>query len=158
MTSEPTPRDVAGATAADADRTAGRPAESHPDADTSTSELVSRLSTQLSELVRGELALARAELTEKGKRAGAGAGMTGAAGVTALYGGGALVVAAISGIAQALSVWLAALVVGIALLVVAGVLALMGRSQMRKAAPPVPQEAMEGVKKDVDTVREGMRR
>src|SRR4051794_9535834 len=68
-------------------------------ADASTGELVKRLSTQLSELVRGELELARAELTEKGKRAGAGAGLAGAGGVVALFGVGALIAAAIAGLA-----------------------------------------------------------
>jgi membrane protein len=126
--------------------------------DASTGELVQRLSAQLSELVRRELALARAELTAKGKRAGAGAGLGGAAGVVALYGGGALVAAAIAGVATALSVWLAALVIGAVLLVLAGILALVGRGQIRKATPAMPEEAVEGVKKDVAAVREGVRR
>ncbi|QJY48804.1 phage holin family protein [Pseudonocardia broussonetiae] len=126
--------------------------------DLSTGELVTRLAGQVSELVRGELELARTELANKGKRAGAGAGLAGAGGVVALYGGGALVAAAVAGLATVLDVWLAALVVGIVLLVVAGVLALLGRSQIRKALPPVPEDAVDNVGRDVDTVKQAVRR
>lgn len=129
-----------------------------PDAEASTGDLVRRLSTQLSDLVRGELELARAELTEKGKRAGAGAAGFGAAGVVALFGVGALVAAAIAGLATVLDVWLSALIIGGVLLLVAGILALMGRSQLQRATPPVPEQARDGVKRDVDTVKERMHR
>ena len=135
-----------------ADETAGTPA------DASTGELVRRLSTQLSELIRGELALARAELNTKGKRLGAGAGLAGAGGVLALYGGGALVAAAVAGLALAMSVWLAALIVGVVLLVVGGVLALVGRKQIQHAQPPVPEQAVEGLKRDVEAVKDGLQR
>ncbi|WP_300008623.1 phage holin family protein [Pseudonocardia sp.] len=127
-------------------------------AELSTGELATRLSGQVTELVRGELELARAELATKGKRAGTGAGLAGAGGVLALYGGGALVAAAVAGLAFVLDVWLAAVIVGVALLVVAGVLALAGRSQIRRAAPPVPEQAVDGVGRDVDTVRTAVRR
>ena len=86
-----------------------------------TGELVNRLAAQVSELVRGELELARTELTAKGKRVGAGAGLAGAGGVVALYGLGALIAAAIAALALVWPVWLAALVVGVVVLVVAGV-------------------------------------
>lgn len=124
----------------------------------STSELVSRLSGQVTELVRGELELARAELTDKGKRAGTGAALAGAGGVLALYGGGALVAAAVAALSLALDVWLAAVLVGVALLVLAGVLALAGRSQIRRAVPPVPEQAVDGLGRDVDTVKAAVRR
>lgn len=127
-------------------------------ADLPTGELVTRLSSQVTELVRGELELARAELATKGKRAGVGAGLAGAGGVVALFGVGALVAAAVAGLATVLDVWLAALVVGVLLLVVAGVLALSGRAQLRRAVPPVPEQAVEGVGRDVDAVKEAVRR
>jgi hypothetical protein len=119
----------------------------------STGELVKRLSIQLSELIRGEMELARAELTAKGKRAGAGAGLAGAGGVVALYGVGALIAAAIAALALALPVWLSALIVGVVLLIVAGLLALAGRSQLRRATPAVPEETVENVQRDVATVK-----
>ncbi len=127
-------------------------------ADLSTGELVSRLSGQVTELVRGELELARTELTEKGKRAGAGAGLAGTGGVVALYGGGALVAAAVAALALVLDVWLAAVIVGVVLLAVAGALALAGRAQLRKAVPPLPERAVDGVAADVAAVREGLHR
>lgn len=123
-----------------------------------TGELVTRLSTQLSELVRGELELARTELTSKGKRVGTGAGLAGAAGVLAWFGVAALVAAAVAGLALVVDVWLAAVIVGVALLVIAGILALAGKSQISKATPPVPEEAVRGVQDDVATVKEATRR
>lgn len=124
----------------------------------STGELLRRLSTELSDLVRGELGLARAELMAKSKRAGAGAGLTGAGGVVALYGVAALIAAAIAGLSLALPVWLAALVVGVVLLLVGGLLALLGRNRLRRATPPVPERAVRGVQEDVEAVREAVQR
>ena len=123
-----------------------------------TGELVTRLSTQISELVRGELALAKAELAEKGKRAGLGAGMLGAAGVLALYGLGALIATVIAALALVMPVWLAALIVAIVIFIVAGVLGLLGRGQIRRATPPVPENTVESVKRDVAAVSERIRR
>jgi len=61
-----------------------------PGTDQSTSELVQKASEQITRLVRDEIALAKAELTEKGKHAGIGVGLFGGGGVLALYGVGAL--------------------------------------------------------------------
>jgi uncharacterized membrane protein YqjE len=127
-------------------------------AELSTGELLARLSTQVTELVRGELQLATAELTAKGKRAGVGAGLAGAGGVVALFGVGALVAAAIAALALVTPVWLAAVIVGVVLLAVAGVLALAGKSSLAKAVPPTPQRAVRSVQDDVATVKEAVRR
>lgn len=124
----------------------------------STGELLTRLSTQVTELVRGELQLATAELTAKGKRAGIGAGLAGAGGVIALFGVGALVAAAIAAIALVTPVWLAAVIVGVVLLAIAAVLALVGRSSLQKAVPPTPERAVQSVQDDVATVKEAVRR
>lgn len=143
----------------EATRTGGASTASPPDlSSASTGELVTRLSSQVSELVRGELALARTELAQKGKQAGIGAGLVGAGGVLALYGGGALVAAAVAGLATVLDVWLAALVVGAVLLLVAGILALTGRNRVVKATPPVPEQAVAELGRDVETVKEAVRR
>jgi MFS family permease len=124
----------------------------------STGELVRRLSAQLSELVRRELDLARTELASKGKRAGAGAGLAGAGGVLALFGVGALIAAAIAGLATVMPVWLSALIVAAVLLLVAGVLALVGRGRLRQAAPPVPEQAVRGAQDDVAAVKNAVHR
>ena len=123
-----------------------------------TGELVNRLASQVSELVRGELKLAGTELAAKGKRAGAGAGLAGAGGVIALYGVGALIAAAIAALALVWPVWLAALVIGVVALLVAGALALAGRSQLRRATPPAPEHTVQSVRDDVSAVREAVRR
>jgi uncharacterized membrane protein YqjE len=117
-------------------------------------DLVQQLSQQTAALVRQEMRLAQAELQEKGKRAGIGAGMFGGAGVVALYGVGALIAAVILLIATALEPWLAALIVGVVLLAVAGVVALLGRKQVDRATPPKPERAMESVQQDVEHVKE----
>lgn len=124
--------------------------------DASTATLLRQLTDQVGTLVRDEVALARQELRQKGRRAGAGAGALGAGGVLALYGGGALVAAAILGIAQVLRPWLAALVLGAALVIVAGMAAMAGRGQIRRATPPVPERTATSVREDIDTVRQRM--
>ena len=83
----------------------------------STGELVKRLSEQVSVLVRDELKLAQLEMTRKGKQAGIGAGMLGGSGLIALYGVACLLACAILGLSRVLEPWLAALIVGAALLV-----------------------------------------
>jgi hypothetical protein len=123
------------------------------DQDRSVGELVNQLSQQTSTLVRQELLLAQTELQEKGKRFGVGAGMFGGAGLVALYGVGALVAAAIIGIGTLLEFWIAALIVGVVLLAVAGILALTGRKQVERGTPPLPQQAIESAKRDVDEVK-----
>lgn len=124
----------------------------------STGELVKQLSEQVSLLVRDELKMARLELTRKGKFAGMGVGMYGASGLVALYAIACLLAAAIIAIAGEVRPWLAALIIGLALLAVSGVAALMGRSRMRRATPPMPEQAVEGTKADVEEVRERMHR
>ena len=121
--------------------------------DSSVGELVQQLSQQTSTLIRQEMRLAQAELTEKGRHAGKGAGMFGGAGLVALYGVGALVAAAIIGIGTVLEPWIAAAIVGAVLLAVAGILALTGKKQVEQAGPPKPEKAMASVQRDVDTVK-----
>ncbi|EHY90855.1 phage holin family protein [Saccharomonospora azurea] len=124
----------------------------------SVAELVNDLSAQMSRLVRNEMLLARAEIQAKGKRFGAGAGMAGAGGVIALYGLAVLITAAVLALALVLPAWAAALVVGGALMLLAGLLALVGKRQVQKASPPIPRESLESVRKDIDVVKETMRR
>ena len=123
------------------------------DGDKSLGDLVQDLSRQTSTLIRQEMRLAQAELTEKGRHASKGAGMFGGAGVIALYGVGALIAAAILGLATVLEPWIAAAVVGLVLLVIAGILALTGKKEIEEATPPKPELAIESAKRDVDTVK-----
>ena len=124
----------------------------------STADLVTQLTELVPRLVREEIGLAQRELQEKGKRAGIGVGLFGGGGVVGLYGGGAVVAAAVLGLAAAVPAWLAALIVGVALLAVAAVLALVAKRQVASAGPPVPEQALRGVKQDVKTVKESAKR
>ena len=124
------------------------------DQEHSTGELVTMMSEQVSVLIRDELKLARLEMTGKGKQAALGAGMFGVSGVVAAYGAGCLLACAIIAISGVVAAWLAALIVGMALLAAAGGAALLGRGRMRRAAPPVPEQAVADVKADVEEIKE----
>jgi MFS family permease len=122
---------------------------SGPASEASLAELVKQLSEQSSRLARQEVELAKAELAVKGKRAGIGAGMFGGAGMLGFYGLGALIAAAILALATAMTAWLAALIIAVVLAAIAGVLALQGKTKVQQATPPVPEQATESVKEDV---------
>jgi uncharacterized membrane protein YqjE len=118
----------------------------------STVDLIRRASDQLSHLVRDEIELARTELTEKGKRAGLGAGMFGAAGVVALFGVAALLTGAILAIALVLPAWAAALIIGGGLFLLAGLVAAVGRASLKRAMPAAPSKTIESVRADVSAL------
>ena len=128
-----------------------------PVAEQSTAELVQRATEQVSRLVRDEIALAKAELAEKGKHAGIGIGLFGAGGVLAMYGVGALIATLIIVFDLFLDLWLAALIVTVAIFLVAGILALIGKNQVTKAVPPEPSAALASVKADVDEVKQAVK-
>ncbi|MEU8223611.1 phage holin family protein [Kribbella sp. NPDC048915] len=115
--------------------------------------LVSQATSDLSQLVRDEVQLAKAELKEKGKEAGVGAGLFGGAGAIALYGLGVLIAAAVLGLATALPAWLSALIVAVLLFAIAGIAALLGKRHVARAAPPVPQRAVDGVHDDLEALK-----
>lgn len=131
------------------------PARAAGASEPSLGELVARMSEQTSRLVRDEMRLAQAEMAEKGKRAGIGVGLFGGAGLFAVYGLGALVAAAILGLAQAVDGWLAALIVAAGLFVLAGLGALIGKNKVQQAVPPLPEEAVGGVKRDAQILKSG---
>jgi len=112
-------------------------------------DLLKQLSEQTTTLMKQELELAKAEVSEKGKKAGMGAGMFGGAGVAALMGLGSLTAAAITLLDNAMSTPLAALIVSLVWFAIAGVLALQGKNKVQEATPPVPEQATESVKEDV---------
>jgi hypothetical protein len=120
----------------------------------STGELVKLVAEQVSALVRDELKLAQLEMGNKAKQAGRGVGMLGGGGIVALYGGACLIACAIIAISHSLQAWLSALIVGAALLAVAGVLAALGRGHIRQATPAMPVEAVDSVKSDVAEIKE----
>lgn len=126
-----------------------------PTSQASTGELIAQAADDISTLIRDEIQLAKQDLATSGKRLGVGAGMFGVAGTLALYGLGALVAAAILGIAEGLDAWLAALIVGGGLFVLAGIAAVFGKMRVSRVAE-APLERVESVKADVAAVRPGV--
>ena len=121
----------------------------------SVAELVKQLGEQTSDLARQEVELAKAELTEKGRAIGIGAGAFGAAGLVALFAVGALTAALILALAEAVDGWLAALIVFAVYAAIAGGLALFGRREVEHGTPPTPERAIETTKEDVERVKQG---
>jgi len=113
-------------------------------------EVAKDLTSDLSLLVRQEIELAKVEMTEKGRTAAPGLGMLGGAGVVGLCAAGALTAFLVLGLATFLPDWVAALIVGAALAVVAYVLVQQGKERVAEAGTPVPEQTIETVKEDVE--------
>ena len=124
-----------------------------PGSEPTLGALVHDMTEQMSTLIRDEIRLAQAEMTQKGKRVGVGIGLFSAAGVLALFGVGVLITTVILALALVLPAWLAALIAAVVLFVAAGVAALQGKSNVSKATPVKPQEALDGLKEDVATAK-----
>ncbi|MEU9303824.1 phage holin family protein [Streptomyces sp. NPDC048269] len=122
--------------------------------DESVSVLVSRASQQMSELVREEMQLARAEMAEKGRLFGRGGGLFGAAGLIGILAAQALIAACIAALALVLPVWASALILAVVLAVVAAVAAVAGRKQIAKAGAPAPEQTIDSVKADLAEIKE----
>jgi uncharacterized membrane protein YqjE len=118
-----------------------------------TAELLKEFSDQATTLLRKEIALAKVEVAEKGKQAAVGAGMFGGTGVFGFYAFGALTACAILALATAVESWLAALIVAVVYAAIAGVLALRGKAQVKRAGPPVPEQAVDSTKEDLEWVK-----
>ncbi|QHY94257.1 hypothetical protein SSPS47_03840 [Streptomyces sp. S4.7] len=134
---------------------------SHPktsDSREPVGELVKQASEQISRLLHEELALAQAEMREKGKRFGRSGGLLGGAGLVAVIALQALVATAVIALALVWPLWLSALVITAALFALAGVLAALGRKGVAEAAPPAPRKAIDGVKADIAQIKESAHR
>jgi uncharacterized membrane protein YqjE len=115
----------------------------------STGELVKQLSEQTTTLVRQEIELAKAELSEKGKVAGQGAGMFGGAAVVGLLALGTLTTMVLALLDKAMALWVAALIVTVVYGAIAAVMAMAGRDRVKQGLPPAPEQTVETVKEDV---------
>jgi uncharacterized membrane protein YqjE len=125
--------------------------------DRSLGELLKQLSEQTTQLVHQELELAKAELAQKGKQAGAGAGLFGAAGAIGLAALGALTACFILALNAIMPAWLAALLVAVVYGIIAFVLVKQGQAKIKAAGPPVPEQMIETVKEDVEWAKTQMR-
>jgi hypothetical protein len=118
-----------------------------------TADLLRELADQTTTLVRKEIALARAEVSAKGKEAATGAGMFGGAGLFGVFAFGALTACFILALATAMTPWLAALIVALVYAAIAGVLALRGKRHVKDATPPVPEQAVDSTKEHLQWVK-----
>jgi uncharacterized membrane protein YqjE len=125
--------------------------------DRSLGELLRQLSQETTQLVHQELELAKAEIQQKGKQAGAGAGMFGGAGALGLAALGALTACFILALNAVMPAWLAALVVAVVYGIIAFVLVKQGQAKLKQATPPVPEQTIETVKEDVEWAKTQMR-
>ncbi len=123
-----------------------------PPEDPSAADLVKQVTEQTQRLIRQEFALARLELSDTVKHAGIGAGMFAGAGFVAFFGVGTLIAMLVLLLATALEPWLAALIVAVALLAIAGVMGVLGKGQLKRATPAAPTQTIESVKADVEAV------
>lgn len=113
-------------------------------------ELLKELSQQTTTLMKQELDLAKAEMTEKGKKAGAGASLLGGAGVAGLAALGAFTAFLILVLDTFMPAWAAAGVVTLLYAIPAAILALRGRDKVKQATPVTPEQTVETVKEDVE--------
>jgi uncharacterized membrane protein YqjE len=121
--------------------------------DEPTGELVKQLTEDMRTLVQKEIELGKAELREKGKRAGVGAGMLSGGAVVGVLALAALTTCLIAALDTAMPLWLAALIVAVVYGAIAGVMALTGKNKVQEAAPPVPEETVDSVKEDVQWLK-----
>jgi Flp pilus assembly protein TadB len=124
----------------------------------SVAELIKQVSEESSRLLRSERRLAQAEMTQKAKTAGWASGPSGAAAVLGWFALGCLLATAILALALVLPAWLAALIVAVVVAIAAGIAALVAKKKVAEAAPPVPTDTVESVKKDVEEIKESARR
>jgi len=122
--------------------------------DQPVSDIVKQVTDEAKTLVGQEIKLAKAEMTEKAKEIGIGAGMFGGAGYSLHLAGLGLMLTVIFALSTAMPAWLAALIVTVVFVAIAGVLALTGKKRIQKAGPPVPEETIESVKQTFETVKE----
>ena len=115
--------------------------------------LLRQIPSQVSRLIRDEIRAAQAELVAKLREAGIGAGLAVGGAVIALYALGVLIACAILGLATVLAPWLSALIIGVLLLIIAGILVMLGLNKLKKGVPPVPTESIDSVKADIRTVK-----
>ena len=138
--------------------------DTHPDRLTpgdpntlSTVELVERLTTQVSTLARTEIGHALDEVKRRGSRLGVGLGISGGGTLLLLCGLAVLITTATLGLATVLAPWLAALIVGVVVLLLGALLVAIGTSRAKRAAPPIPERAAASARADIDAVREALR-
>ena len=127
--------------------------DDNPSREKRLTDLLKDLARETTTLFRQEVELAKAEIAQKAKQAGAGAGMFGGAAVVGLGAFGALTAMLILALAIVMPATVAALIVMVVYAAIAAFLAMQGRQRMREAAPPMPEQTVETVKEDVEWLK-----
>jgi hypothetical protein len=122
------------------------------DEDRSLGQLFSEMTTEVSQLFRSEIELAKAELKEEAKKAATAGAAFGAGGFIAYLGVILLSFAAAWGLAAVIPDGFAFLIIGVAYVLIAAVCFLVGRKRMQEFSP-VPEETVETIKEDVQWAR-----
>ena len=115
--------------------------------------LISDVPRLVTDLVKGELELAKLELIAKGKKFGVGAALIVVALIILLLFVTMLLTAVVLALGQIMPPWLAALLVALVLLIVAAVLGFVGYKAVQKALPPKPERAMRNLQRDVNVLK-----
>ncbi|WP_186628991.1 YhjD/YihY/BrkB family envelope integrity protein [Rhodococcus sp. BP22] len=126
-------------------------------ADLSTVQLVERLTQQVSTLVRTEISAGLDEVKTKGTRLGIGIGISGAGAILLFLGLATFIATAVLGLSTVLDPWLAALIIAAAVTLIGAILALVGAKRAKNALPPVPENTVASVDKDITAIKEGIR-
>jgi len=121
----------------------------------SIGELVARISDQFSRILRGELELIQMKAAEKAKKVGTGVAMFAVAAFLGFFAFALLLTAAVLGLAEALPAWLSALIVAVVLLIIAGIVALVGKKMLQSGEAPSVEETKANLKADIDAVKKG---
>jgi uncharacterized membrane protein YqjE len=124
--------------------------------DRSIGELIADLSRETTTLVRQEVQLAKAEMSQKASRVGKNVGFLVVGGVVAYTGLLAIVAAVIIVLGNAIPLWVSALAVGLVIAIVGLILVLKGANTLRQE-DPTPQETIETLKEDREWLRDQTR-
>jgi membrane protein len=119
----------------------------------SVSDVLQDIIGNLQQIVRDEFRLAKADVEDKARRAARPASILAAGAVLGLYGLGFLLLAGVYGLSLVIAPWLAALLVGAVLAIVAAILVSSGRTRL-KQIDPVPEKTVQSMKENVQWTKE----
>jgi hypothetical protein len=136
--------------------TGGGSSHGHGDLrDAPIADVAKTVAGQAQTLAAQEVKLAKAEMGEKVKEVGIGAGMAGGAGYVAYLASIAFMLCLIFALAEVMPTAVAALIVTVVLAAIAGFLAIKAKQKIQDAGPPIPEQTVESVKQTIQTVKEG---
>jgi len=122
----------------------------------STSDILRDVVRDVQELLRSEVRLAKAEVSEQANRAKSAGGFIGGAAVAGLFAGMCFIAACIGLLAMAMPVWAASLIMAVVLGAPAAVLYARGKDRLRNFHA-VPEQTVETIKEDVAWVKQRTR-